>query len=64
VKSVDVVENKRQEDENDDKGQGCSHMIADFQLPIANFNSVPGSPLKICNWQSAIGKGEITAKYA
>jgi hypothetical protein len=39
-------------------------MIADFQLPIANFNSVPGSPLKIGNWQSAIGNGEITAKYA
>ena len=54
MKSIDVVENKRQEDENDDEGQGCGHgQIADLQLPNANFVSVPGSPLK--NRQLAIG---------
>jgi hypothetical protein len=32
MKSVDVIEDKRQEDENDDKGQSCGHKDASWLL--------------------------------
>ena len=56
MKAVYVIENESEENQDNDKSQGCGHDSVDCQLPIADFIcALAEKRLEIGNWQATIG---------